>query len=166
MSLQRSSFLQKLLCTSFNLLKKNSVVFTSKVFSKSFKTKQIKSCLYLRNFSRKNIYDEVYFWKNYRLLLATLTQINFIAVISREFSKSFEAIIKNCLILQKCLRWSHFRKNCRRLLCIFFKDTINPSKLFIFTNVICSSRLALWVGYFLYFKFTRVSSIVYQSLHL
>ena len=47
-----------------------------------------------------------------------------------------------------------------------FKDTINPLQLFIFTNVICCSRLPLWVGYFIYFKFTRVSSIVYQSLHL
>ena len=36
----------------------------------------------------------------------------------------------------------------------------------VFTNVIRCSRLPLWVGYFNCFKFTRVSSIVYQSLHL
>ena len=46
------------------------------------------------------------------------------------------------------------------------KDTINPLLLFIFTNIIRCSRLPLSVGYFVYFKFTRVSSIVYQSLHL
>ena len=27
-------------------------------------------------------------------------------------------------------------------------------------------KIRLWVGYFIYFKFTRVSSKVYQSLHL
>ena len=43
-----------------------------------------------------------------------------------------------------------------------FKDTKNPLQLFIFTNVIRCSRLPLGVGYFVYFKFTRVSSIVYQ----
>ena len=36
----------------------------------------------------------------------------------------------------------------------------------MFTKVILCSRLRLWIGYFIYFKFTRVSSIVYQSLHL
>ena len=46
-----------------------------------------------------------------------------------------------------------------------FKDTINPLQLFIFTNVIRCFRLPLWVGYVIYLKFTRVSSIVYQSLH-
>ena len=46
-----------------------------------------------------------------------------------------------------------------------FKDTINPLQLFIFTNVIRYSRLPIWVGYFIFFKFTHVSSIVYQSLH-
>ena len=46
------------------------------------------------------------------------------------------------------------------------KDTINPLQLFNFTNVICCSRLKLWVGYFNYLKFTHVSLIVYQSLHL
>ena len=43
-----------------------------------------------------------------------------------------------------------------------FKDTINPLQLFIFTKVIHYSRLPLWVGYFIYFKFTCVSSIVYK----
>ena len=47
-----------------------------------------------------------------------------------------------------------------------FKDAINPSQLIICTNVIFCSRLLLWGGYFIYFKFTRVSSIIYQSLHL
>ena len=41
------------------------------------------------------------------------------------------------------------------------KDTIN-----VFTNVINSFRLWLWLGYFIYFKFTRVCSIVYQLLNL
>ena len=48
------------------------------------------------------------------------------------------------------------------LLC-FLKDTINALQLFIFTNVIRCSKLPLWVGYFIYLKFTCVSSIVYQS---
>ena len=43
-----------------------------------------------------------------------------------------------------------------------FKDTINPLQLFIFTKVIHYSRPPLWVGYFIYFKFTCVSSIVYK----
>ena len=34
----------------------------------------------------------------------------------------------------------------------------------IFTNVIRCSGLRLWVGYFIYFKFTRVSSTVNQQL--
>ena len=34
-----------------------------------------------------------------------------------------------------------------------------------FTNVIRCSRLRPWVGYFICFKFTPVSLIVYQSLH-
>ena len=46
------------------------------------------------------------------------------------------------------------------------KDSINSLQLFIFTNVIHCSRLPFWVGYFIYFKFTCVSSVVYQSLHL
>ena len=46
------------------------------------------------------------------------------------------------------------------------KDTINPLQLFIFTTVMRCSRLQLWVGYFIYLKFTHVSSIVYQLLHL
>ena len=46
------------------------------------------------------------------------------------------------------------------------KDTINPWQLFIFTNVIRCSRLLLWVGYFIYLKFTCISLIVYQLLNL
>ena len=46
------------------------------------------------------------------------------------------------------------------------KNMINPLQLFIFTNVIPCSRLTLWGGYFIYFIFTHVSSIVYQWLHL
>ena len=40
---------------------------------------------------------------------------------------------------------------------------MNPLQLIIFTNVIRYSRLPLWVAYFIYFKFTRVSSIVYNG---
>ena len=46
----------------------------------------------------------------------------------------------------------------------FIKDTLNPSQLF--TSIIRCSRLPLWIGYFIYSKFTCVSSIVYQSPHL
>ena len=42
------------------------------------------------------------------------------------------------------------------------KDTIKT----ILPNVMRCSRLQLWVGYFIYFIFTRVSSIVNQTLHL
>ena len=45
----------------------------------------------------------------------------------------------------------------------YIKDTIN---LFIVTKVIRCSRLPLWVGYFIFFELTRVSSMVYQSLQL
>ena len=99
--------------------KKNSTVVISKVFSKNFETKQIKKLSLPSELFQKNNYDEVYFWKNYRLLPPTLTQINSIVAISREFSKSFET--KKRLILMKCIRWNHFRKKYRRLLCIFFK---------------------------------------------
>ena len=37
------------------------------------------------------------------------------------------------------------------------KDTINPIQLFAFTNIIHFSRLPLWVGCFIYFKFTLLS---------
>ena len=99
--------------------KKNSTVVISNVFPKSFETKQIKKLSLPSELFQKNNYDEVYFWKNYRLLPPTLTQINSIVAISREFSKSFET--KKRLILMKCIRWNHFRKKYRRLLCIFFK---------------------------------------------
>ena len=46
------------------------------------------------------------------------------------------------------------------------KDTINPLQLFIFTNIICCSGPPLSVDYFIYFNFTQVSSIVYQSPQL
>ena len=72
--------------------KKNSTVVISKVFSKSFETKQIKKVSLPSELYQKNVYDEVYFWKNYRLLLPTLTQINSIVAISREFSKGFETM--------------------------------------------------------------------------
>ena len=49
---------------------------------------------------------------------------------------------------------------------LIIKDTISPLQLFKFTNVIRRFRLPLWIGYFIYFKFTRVSSIIYQLLHL
>ena len=41
-----------------------------------------------------------------------------------------------------------------------FKNKKNLLQLFIFTNVIRCSKLPLWMGYFIYLKFTRVSSIV------
>ena len=64
-------------------------------FSKSFETKQIKKLPLPSELFQKNVYDELYFWENYRLLLQTLTQINSIVAVSREFSRSFETIIKN-----------------------------------------------------------------------
>ena len=73
--------------------KKNSTVVISKVFTKSFETKQIKKVSLPSELYQKNVYDEVYFWKSYRLLLPpTLTQINSIVAISREFSKGFETM--------------------------------------------------------------------------
>ena len=41
---------------------------------------------------------------------------------------------------------------------IKFKDTLKA----YFANVLGCSRLRLWVGYFVYFKFTRVSPIANQ----
>ena len=95
MSVQRSSFPQKLLSTSSNLLKKelHSSHFKG-VFQKLWNKANKKAVSAFRTFL-KNVYDEVYFWRNYRLLLPTLTQINSIVAISREFSRSFETIIKN-----------------------------------------------------------------------
>ena len=60
---------------------------------------------------------------------------------------------------------TYLKQTCSLQLQVCFKDKINPVQLFILTNVIRCSRLPLWVGYFIYLKFTRVSSIVYQSLH-
>ena len=46
---------------------------------------------------------------------------------------------------------------------VLFKDTV----VAFLTNAIRCSRLWLWLGYFIYFKFTHVnSSIVYQWLRL
>ena len=92
MSVQRSSFPQKLLSTSSNLLKKelHSSHFKG-VFQKLWNKANKKTVSAFRTFL-KNVYDEVYFWRNYRLLLPTLTQINSIVAIFRELSKSFETI--------------------------------------------------------------------------
>ena len=49
---------------------------------------------------------------------------------------------------------------------VYVKDTINTLQLLLFTDIIRGSKLPLWVGYFIYLKFTCVSSIIYQSLHL
>ena len=38
----------------------------------------------------------------------------------------------------------------------YIKDTINPSQLLIFTNIIRCSRLPLLIGYFIYFKYTHI----------
>ena len=92
MPVQRSSFPQKFLSISSNLLKKELQVVISKVFPKSFETKQIKKLSPPSELFQKNVDEEVYFWKNYKLLPPTLTQINSIVAISREFSKSFEKI--------------------------------------------------------------------------
>ena len=73
------------------------------------------------------------------------------------------------MIWSKLLWLLTMKKICKikkRMFQIMFKDTINPLQLFIFTNVLRCSRLALWVGYFICLKFIRVSSIVYQSLYL
>ena len=50
--------------------------------------------------------------------------------------------------------WNVFTGNCNESChqLFFLNDTINPSKLFIFTNVIPCFRLPFWVGYFNYFK--------------
>ena len=45
------------------------------------------------------------------------------------------------------------------IISLCFKDTINPSQLFIFTNVIRCSRLPLWLDCFMYFKFTQFNSL-------
>ena len=53
----------------------------------------------------------------------------------------------------------------RNVIMIYFKDTINPLTLFIFTNVIRCSKTTILSRLFIYLKFTRFSPIVYQSLH-
>ena len=60
----------------------------------------------------------------------------------------------------------HFTFCDSNLLRISFKGTINLLQLFIFTNALRCSRPTLWVGHFIYLKFTLASSIVYQSLDL
>ena len=42
------------------------------MFPKSFETKQITKLSLPSELFKKNVYDEVYFWKNYRLLPPTL----------------------------------------------------------------------------------------------
>ena len=65
------------------------------------------------------------------------------------------------------LWWCGREQNHRSFASFNFKDTINPLQLFILTDAMRCSRLPpLWVDYFIYFKFTHVSSIVHQSLHL
>ena len=75
---------------------------------------------------QENVYHEVYFWKSNRLLPLTFTKVNSIVVVVREFSESFEAIIKSRLCLH------NFTKDIisdrvisgkiRLLLCIFLKN--------------------------------------------
>ena len=57
-------------------------------------------------------------------------------------------------------------KQPRLVLETLLKDTINPLQLFIFTNVIRCSRIPHEVGYFIYFIFTRVSSIAVSLVQL
>ena len=119
MSVQRSSFPQKLLSTSSNLLKKelHSSHFKG-VFQKLWNKANKKAVSAFRTFL-KNVYDEINFWKNYRLLLPTLTQINSIVAISRKFSKRFETI-KNVSSWWN-VPMESFQKSRRRLLCFVFK---------------------------------------------
>ena len=64
--------------------------------------------------------------------------------------KWYPSFIRKVLVLQKT--------------CFKVKDTINPSQLFIFTNNIRCSRLPLWVGCFIYFKFLHVSFHIFSSI--
>ena len=92
MSVQRSSLSQKLLSTSSNLFKKELHSSHLKDVFQKLWNKAIKKAVSAFRSFLKNVYDEVYFWKNYRLLLPALPQISSIVAISREFSKSFETI--------------------------------------------------------------------------
>ena len=92
MSVQRSSLSQKLLSTSSNLFKKELHSSHLKDVFQKLWNKAIKKAVSAFGSFLKNVYDEVYFWKNYRLLLPALPQISSIVAISREFSKSFETI--------------------------------------------------------------------------
>ena len=71
------------------------------------------------------------------------------------------------MIFFYCSIWGIMGKVCSirmpnpTLYSSYLGDTINPLQLFIFDNVMRCSRLQLWVGYFIYLKFTRFSSIVY-----
>ena len=69
-------------------------------------------------------------------------------------------------VSRQMLWWCCREQNHRSFTSFNFKDTINPLQLFILTDAMRCSRLPLWVDYFIYFKFTHVSSIVHQSLHL
>ena len=105
------------------------------------------------------------FWVFWNLISVTVSQKKVISRASRVHVVS-ENLLNNTSgsEVESLQNELHLIQNSYFLLC--FKDTINPSQLFIFTNFIRCSRLPLWVGYFIYFEFTRVSSIVYQSLHL
>ena len=97
MYLQRSSFLQKLMSTSSNLCKKELCGSHLKgIFLKLWNKANKKAVSAFRTFLEKwwSLFLEKFLK---RLLLATLTQINSTVVISREFPKSFETIIKNVL---------------------------------------------------------------------
>ena len=90
--LSKKFIFAKLLSTSTNLLKKQLHSSHFKGVSQKLWNKANKKAFSAFRTFPKNVYDEVYFWKNYRLLLPTLTQINSIIAIFREFCKSFETI--------------------------------------------------------------------------
>ena len=120
MSVQRSSFPQKLLSTSSNLLKK--VLYSSHfkcVFQKLWNKANKKAASAVRTFLKTCLRWSLFLEK----LQTSASNLNTNQLhrsnLQRVFSKLWNN--KKHLIFMNCIRWNHFRKNYRRLLYIYFK---------------------------------------------
>ena len=136
----------------------NQSLFATAIFLRSLKTVFWKRSVFYFYYSHNNVVillitKVLNKTSTSNISLTICLLITFFCILSFCESKDGESVPQFYLLMQfKSLE-------------AWFKDIINPSQLLIFTNVIRCSTVPLWVGYFIYFKFKRVSSILYQSLH-
>ena len=123
MSVQRSSFLRKLLITFFSLLKKELHSSDFKSVLQKLWNKANKEAICFRTFLEKCLRWCLFLEK----LQASACNLNTNQLQCSNLQKVFSKLWNNNkkrVIFQKCIRWNHFRKNYRRLWIFFEKQII------------------------------------------